>query len=296
MNLHPYFDLTLHDNNELNELLESPVSERITLHEWPLSCVQRLTLANGRTLIYKVQSPPTVEPEFYRLARSPLLVRCRSLPIAGRPPALVLEDIRAPNLEEAVLSKREIIRAADEIISTISQIEGDLLARSDIHSEARWLAHSETILANLEALAGSGVFHLVKAATIKKIARYCNSDAVLEAIHGQTGYVHNDLCGENVLRLVDSYRVIDWQRPIWGPVELDRVTLLESLGVDPTGQVARGAILLRRLLLIDWLAQAARFWFPPGAPTYDREIARLVEDVPFVYGSGLHTGPKSSPT
>jgi streptomycin 6-kinase len=100
----------------------------------------------------------------------------------------------------------------------------------------------------------------------------------LETIHGQTGYVHGDLYGENVIRLAEGYRVIDWQRPLWGPVALDRVVLLESLGVDPTGQVTQGAILLRRLLLIDWFAQAARTWFPAGNPTYDREIARLVEE------------------
>jgi hypothetical protein len=36
-------------------------------------------------------------------------------------------------------------------------------------------------------------------------------------------------------------------------------------------------ILLRKPLLIDWFAQAARYWFPAGTPTYDREIARLAK-------------------
>ena len=41
---HPYFDLRLHDDQELESHLSTKIVERITLHEWPLSCVQRLTL------------------------------------------------------------------------------------------------------------------------------------------------------------------------------------------------------------------------------------------------------------
>ncbi len=75
MHRHPYFDLMLHDDDELSALLGSRVVERTTLHEWPLSCVQRVTTADGTRIIYKAQAAPTIEPEFYAVARSPLLPR-----------------------------------------------------------------------------------------------------------------------------------------------------------------------------------------------------------------------------
>jgi hypothetical protein len=55
----PFFDLHLHDDAELAALLGSPLVERTTLHKWPLSCVQRIRTADGRSRIYKVQAPPT---------------------------------------------------------------------------------------------------------------------------------------------------------------------------------------------------------------------------------------------
>ena len=79
MDAHPYFNLWLHSDDELSGLLTSQVVERTTLHEWPLSCVQRLRLDDGRRVIYKAQFSEGVEAAFYAAARSPLLVGCRPL-------------------------------------------------------------------------------------------------------------------------------------------------------------------------------------------------------------------------
>ncbi len=49
MHRHAYFDLWLHDDDELGPLVQGEIVERVTLHEWPLSSVQRLTLSGGRT-------------------------------------------------------------------------------------------------------------------------------------------------------------------------------------------------------------------------------------------------------
>jgi hypothetical protein len=81
---HRHFDLWLDDDAELAALLGSAVVHRATLHEWPLSCVQRLRLADGRSLVYKVQGEPTVEPDFYARARSRLLVAAQRIERARR--------------------------------------------------------------------------------------------------------------------------------------------------------------------------------------------------------------------
>jgi hypothetical protein len=53
---HPYFDLVLHDDEELSALLGWRIVERRTLHEWPLSCVQRVTTADDTRIVYKAQA------------------------------------------------------------------------------------------------------------------------------------------------------------------------------------------------------------------------------------------------
>ncbi|MFO8007050.1 MAG: hypothetical protein R6V05_04860 [Candidatus Brocadiia bacterium] len=72
MHKHEHWEMRLHDDAELAELLGSPVREREVLQQWPLSQVERVETADGPA-IYKCQCGPTVEPEFYAAARSPLL-------------------------------------------------------------------------------------------------------------------------------------------------------------------------------------------------------------------------------
>ena len=90
---HPYFDLWMHDDEELVPLVQSDVLERVTLHEWPLSCVQRLTLADGRKLIYKAQFGPTVESQFYARARSGILPWAKTLHEADGYVCMLIEFI-----------------------------------------------------------------------------------------------------------------------------------------------------------------------------------------------------------
>jgi hypothetical protein len=71
---HPLFKrLVLHSDSELAQALGANIIERETMHQWPLSCVQRLLLDNGRKLAYKSQLPPNVETEFYAKLSSTLL-------------------------------------------------------------------------------------------------------------------------------------------------------------------------------------------------------------------------------
>lgn len=284
MQPHPYFALQLHDDTELSALLGSPLRKRTTLHEWPLSCVQRLRCLDGRSVIYKVQAPPTVEPTFYRQAQSGLLVAAQVLTADDQGiAALLLEDVQAPTLHtlaaDAYLPQQPPLLIVEEILAGIAQIEGELPALADIRGEAQWLTYVQAICADLHVLVADGTFQRVSHAMIQQLAMCGASSAVRAAINGPTGYVHLDLRGENVLVVADSYRVLDWQRPIWGPVALDRATLLETVGMDPAAHVAKGVLQLRKLLQIGWLAQAARHWFPPGAPTYDQQIAKLAEQI-----------------
>jgi hypothetical protein len=279
MHRHPYFDLWLHDSDELIGFIGSPIVERFTIHEWPLSCVQRLKCENGQSHIYKVQALPTVEPTFYGHARSPLLVGAQVLPIDGMPAALLLEDVQSPCLSACDFSRTTLQGVVDTILFQIAHIEGDLPSILDIRTNEQWCVHAQSIVRDVRALVDAGIFQRVTTAMVDQIACCSCSAETISALAGPTGYVHHDLRAENILVLKDSYKVLDWQRPIWGPTSLDHVTVLESVGIAPAVHMLPGVLQLRTLLLIGWFARAARYLFPAGAETYDIEIARLVRQL-----------------
>jgi hypothetical protein len=279
MHRHPYFDLWLHDDEELTTLLGNPLVERTTLHEWPLSCVQRLRIAEGRTLVYKAQAEPTVEPAFYSHARSPLLASAQVIGGASAPAALLLEHIPAPRLSELRLTEEEALHIGREVLEQIGRIAGELPAVVDVRTEERWSGYFRTVRADLQALVDAGTFRQVDQVLIDRLARHAESPQVLAAVRSRPGYVHGDLWGDNIFVSADGYKVIDWQRPIWGPVDLDLASLLESLGFDPIRHIAPEVVQMMYLLRIGWLAGCARRWFPPGAQTYDEEIVRLAAQV-----------------
>jgi hypothetical protein len=72
-------DLVLHDDDELlRGARHGRRRARGGENVWPLSCVERVALADGTRLAYKSQLPPTVEPGVYAAASSPLLPAYRS--------------------------------------------------------------------------------------------------------------------------------------------------------------------------------------------------------------------------
>ncbi len=279
MHRHPYFDLWLHDDEELSVLLDSPLAERTTLHEWPLSCVQLLRTSESRQLIYKAQAEPTVEPIFYAHARSPILPSAQVIESADAPAALLLEALPSPRLSKLSPIEEEALRIGRDVLEQIGQIAGELPAVADLRTEDRWSDYFRTVRADLEVLVNTGRFRQVDQPLIDLLTRHAESPSVLAAIRSQPGYVHRDLWADNVFVAADGYKVIDWQRPIWGPVELDLASLLESVGFDPIRHVAPGVMQLTYLLRIAWFAECARRWFPPAAQTYDEEIVRLAAQV-----------------
>jgi hypothetical protein len=279
MQRHPYFDLWLHDDAELGVLLASPVVGRATLHEWPLSCVQRIRTADGRTRIYKVQAEPTVEPEFYSQAHSPLLVNAQIIRQASAPAALLLEDVTAPRFLDLQPTLDQALGLGRALLREIAHISGDLPAVADLRTEQQWRAYVAAMHADLCALVESGRFHLVDYQLIEHLMQTALAQPVLSVLCESPGYVHLDLSATNLFVLADGYRLIDWQRPIWGPTALDLASLLDSLHMELHPHLSSGVIQLFNLLRIGWLSQCARRWFPPGADSYDRQIVQLAEKI-----------------
>jgi hypothetical protein len=272
---HPYFDLWLHDDEELVPLVGAEIAERVTLHEWPLSCVQRLTLGDGRRLIYKTQYGPTVEPEVYARARSPLLPWAETLYRADGHACMLIEYTDAPMFEDLQPSEEQALRVGREVQARIAEIDGDLPCYIDVSDEARWTTYVEAMLGELDGLVERGAFTVVTQEMVRDLACCAQSAPVLDAIRARPGYVHRDMSADNILVLpAGGYRLIDWQRPLRGPVDLDRVDLLNSLGYDPLPHVDAGVVQVWLLLSIGWLTEAKARWFPEGQ-SYDRQVADL---------------------
>jgi Phosphotransferase enzyme family len=275
MHRHSYFDLLLHDDAELSSLLGCPIADRRMLHEWPLSCVQRVTTADDTRIIYKAQAAPTIEPEFYVAARSPLLPAARTIYRTERHACMLIEFIDGPRLADLRLPAAEVVRIGRTVIEAMAQIEGRLPDVLDVGSPEAWKAAAESMLRALSGLVEAGSFAAVDVGALRAIERAAASESVLDAVSEPAGLVHSDLGSNNVFILRESYRVIDWQYPKRGPADLDLAILLESTGLDSRDYVDIGFVRLMNLLRIHWLTECAMRWFTPGIESYDRQIAHL---------------------
>lgn len=269
---HQWFDLWLHTDDELSAHLGSPVIERETLHEWPLSCVQRLVTADGQRWIYKTQHAPTVEDTFYAAANSDLLISARIL--ERDPLIMLLYFIDASTLPD--VSEAEAVQLVNRVLAGIRQIKGNPPVWLDISSANKWRAVMLETRDTLKSLVESGGFTQVDENAIQVFERCFSARDILDAADCDPGLVHGDLYRENLFLLPDgSLKVIDWARPYRGPAELDRVTLLDALGFAPPSDTPIAA--MSTCLRIHWLAACASRWFPPGIETYDEQIAGLIE-------------------
>ena len=130
---HKYFNLRLHDNVELEQILQAKIVERRTLHEWPLSCVEQVITNEGRKWVYKSQFGPTVESQFYANARSKLLVAGNTLYDSESGFVnMLFEFIEAPHIQDLNLSDAEIVAAWNHLSQSIAKIEGKLPYYHDI--------------------------------------------------------------------------------------------------------------------------------------------------------------------
>jgi thiamine kinase-like enzyme len=274
---HKYFNLRLHDNVELEEILRAKIVERRTLHEWPLSCVEQVITNDGRKWVYKSQFGPTVEPQFYANAKSKLLVDGKTLfKSESGFVNMLFEYIEAPRIEDLNLSDNAIMAAWDNISQGIAKIEGKLPYYHDISEKKLWEELMETMLENLEKLVFQGSFQRVDHIALRKLRNWAFYEEVVAALGRNIGFVHNDLSSSNVFVMPDGYRLIDWQRPVIGPKVLDLAALLASLNREATRFVDPSIVWIMYLLRIEWFTECAVRWFPEGQDSYDSSIHRLI--------------------
>jgi hypothetical protein len=275
MKRHPYFDLLMHNDRELASLLGDDICERSTLHEWPLSCVQRLTTCEGRNVIYKTQFGPTVEPDFYAKARSELLVSAETVYRSDGYVSMLIEYVPNPTLADLKPSAEQAMRIGHTVLQKIDEISGDLPVFLELTSADKWTALVEGTLQQITALVEQGGFSAIEPDQMRCVRHWAYSEATMTALRLRPGYIHGDLNASNLFVLPDGYRVIDWQRTKRGPTDLDLAALMESLGFDPYVHVDVSIVRMMYFLRINWFTQCTLRWFPEGRKNYEQSIANL---------------------
>ncbi len=280
MHRHEHFELWLHDDAELAEHVDCAIAERTTLHEWPLSCVQRLVLADGRRLVYKSQSPPSVEAEFYRIVRSGLLVEAATIHESDGHSCMLLEHVDAPLLDSLHLPEDEVVRGGRRVMEQIAELDGGLPCFMDVGTEEKWHARFDETIATVDSFVREGKYAHTAPEHVRVLERAATSGPVLTVVRESSGYLHADFTGDNVFAMPDgTWRLIDWQYPRYGPCDTDLVSLLESLGFDAVPHVGAGPVLARRLLSVDWVVQCTARWIPAAHAVYDRAIAAMADSI-----------------
>jgi hypothetical protein len=279
--LHPHFpQLMAHDDASLARLLGADVVSRSTIHEWPLSWVQRLSLDDGRVLAYKSQLPPTVEAAFYREATSSLLTGFRELGVLGNCSTMIIDWIDAPSLDSFGLGETEFVGHAERIVSQIGSISGSLPVYYDIGSPRAWRAVVAAALGKLRELLDNGSFPSVTPVHVEAVRAWAESEPVIAAVSSGTRPIHADLRADQVFVLPDGYRVVDWQRPILAPAGVDLVMLLDQQGIDPRPYTSAEMIGIRWFVILRWAVECQHDLLPfLDSATFNEWAASSISDI-----------------
>jgi len=190
-----------------------------------------------------------------------------------------MEFVDGLKLEQMNLQESQALELGHDLLQRIAQIEGQLPYYLDISTPEKWREYMGEILQNLQVLVEAGRFQIIQKEALAHLEHWAFCETLLSTFNAGTGFVHNDLGGDNVFLLPDGPRVIDWQRPILGPTHLDLALLLESLGFEALPHVGEGVVWLMRQLRVGWLTECAMKWFPEGKEGYDRQIADLIKSI-----------------
>lgn len=252
----------MHSDNELAQLLGAGITERQTIHQWPLSCLQKLLLDDGRKLAYKSQLPPNVEAAFYAKVSSGLLTAHRWLTKVRDCDIMTLDWVDAPLLRNLACTEAELIDHGRRVIAQIGDIQSEAPFYLDMSEAQKWLRTAGETTSKCRKLIEMGQFPSVTREALEEVSKWSESSDVVKAVTRHPRLIHGDLNASQVFVAADGYRVIDWQRPIIGPPEVDLVSLLIGEGIDPRPYVSPILVSVYWFLFFHWAVLAQFDLFP----------------------------------
>lgn len=254
-------------DTELADALGVGVAERVEVHRWPLSCVQRLRLDDGTSVAYKAQLQPSLEMRFYAAARSPLLLPARVLS-EGPCSHLVLPWVTRPSLAGRRLPAAELAETVTSLTQEIAAIEGELPTYLDLASRPGIHAIVERVLDMASVLIGDGRLPSLTTEDLAFVSDWVHREPIVHALNTDRAFTNGGLSANQVF-LPESgtqhYTVIDWERPVWATAGMDVVSVLIDAGHDPADHLDWPPIGAYWLQLLHWAVTAQYDFFPDQA-------------------------------
>ncbi len=240
MEKHEFFNLQLHTDEELSIVYGSRVLQRTTLHEWPLSCVQLVVREDGHRSIYKSQSGPTLEAKVLQTVSGDILPAVRVLHAADGYLIMDIEYIDSPLAESVPMSPDEAVLHGRALVRQIGALacSDSCPVWLDIGTVDKWVTVTRHVFAAYRNVLERGLLSPEQGERIDSMEEWSQSANVLKAIECGNDFVHGDLAAKNVFVLPSGYKVIDWQRPLRAPTEIDLVLFLDSKRINPLRAVA----------------------------------------------------------
>ena len=114
----------------------------------------------------------------------------------------------------------------------------------------------------LNTLIENNRFTLIDLDAVEHLRAWAASAPVIEKVIGQPRLIYGDLTAEQVFVISDGYKVIDWQRPVIAPSEVDLVTLLVRQKIEPRQYVDPVVVGIYWFLHLRWVVEAQYDLFP----------------------------------
>lgn len=218
-----FWRIQVYEDDELAKILKGEILSRKKLHHWPLSYVEKIVMADGRSMVYKAQhAAASVENRFYAKACAPFLLQ---------PVFSAQEDGWAALILPYIPYKAYIPRSAAELEMSVAQWSARLQTLSDapVYFDISTLAKLKSLLEDaVQAFPQQESWQTSLRCWVEKEAVLCYEDQPI-------GLLHGDLTGANVVTERELLYILDWQRPMRGPLALETALSLQNAGFSSSG-------------------------------------------------------------
>jgi len=229
-----WFDLPLHDNAELVELLGEPLVCREAIHRWPGSCIQLVITASRKIYIYKSRRGGECAARFNEAVSNPLVPKARTVHESDGCVCMLREYISKDRKTAEIEGEEASLTFINGVIDAVASMGDGFPTSSDWRGgSARWFAEVEQSVAKLgHTIEAYGYMETEKKA-LPKILECGLGKAMGEFFERPCIYAHGDLQRKHIIQTSDGIRLIDWYSPGWWPREMELANALRKWGFDP---------------------------------------------------------------
>jgi len=219
-----FINIHVHEDNELETILNCKLISREKLSHWPLSYVEKLSLADGTYLIYKSQhSTSSVEKEIYETIKSPFLLTPCYYEIYENCDIMIFPFIEYPTLAKDISDHK-----LEQLVAEVSKILnnfGEIPIFFDFSTPEKLI---EVVDSVCEIFEDETEVAVLKEWLHQNVNRLYDNQEI--------GYLHGDLKTTNLLAEGEQLKyILDWQRPFKGPLALEKALAFLSNDRDAKG-------------------------------------------------------------